>query len=693
MDRDILFVWRVAPGDGNEPQEKGALAMKTLRSVLLAALAAAWPSHASAEITKLVISRTESPTFQGTSFGNAGPYEKLVGRASGEIDPRDPRHAVIADIALAPRNARGMVEYETDVFILRPVDPAKGNRRLFFDVNNRGNMRALASFNDARGGGNDPTSAADAGNGFLMRQGYTIVSSGWDVNVASGGNRLTIAVPIVTHPDGTPIVGPALEEVVVDNDTTLTGRLTYPAATRDKSRAQLTVRTRVADEPEPVPADRWELVDDSTFRLMPAGTAFQSGRLYELIYQARDPILAGLAFAALRDVAGFLKDASADREGRANPLAQRVERVYAFSVSQPSRFMHDFVALGFNDAGRGRLAFDGVFNWIGGASGGFFNYRFAQPGRTHRQHIGRWYPERHFPFANNVIKDDVSGKTDGWLRRCLMTKTCPAIFEVNSENEYWAKASSLLHTDTKGRDLPDPPNVRHYLLSSLPHAAASGPGMCQQPRNPIDGNPSFRALLVALDAWVAGGTPPPASRIPRRSDKTMVAAWPQEGVGFPTIPGVTYNGRPHDGMALSFGPTFGEGILTLLPPSRSPSPYPVLVPTTDADGNTVAGLRMVEVAVPTATYTGWALRAGPAAGEGCDAFGQMIPLASTKAERLARGDARLSIEERYPTHDDYVRRIGDAATSLVKARFLLDEDLQRYVSAAKASPIGRDGRR
>lgn len=428
-----------------------------LTTVLVSVVVVLWgASLAEARITRIQINRVESPTFGGASFGDVGQYEKLVGRAFGEIDPTDPRNAVIADIGLAPINARGKVEYSTDIYILRPINSTRGNHRLFYEVNNRGFNLSFGQLNNATTGGNDPTTAASVGNGFLMRQGYTIAWGGWDATVVPGGGRFTITVPIARNPDGTPIIGPALEEFVIDDNTTMTGDLTYPAATLDKSQASLTVRVRYQDPPTPVPAANWEYVNASTIRLLPVGTPFQAGTLYELTYPATNPLVVGLGFAAIRDVAAFLHHAVADDQGTRNPLAGDLQFVYSFCVSQPCRTLHDFLWLGFNEDESGRRAIDGMLNWIGGPSGIFMNYRFAQPGRTHRQHIARWYPEFQFPFANQVMFDPVTRRTDGRLRRCLQTNTCPRIFEVNSENEYWAKAMSVFHLDSAGSDLPTP---------------------------------------------------------------------------------------------------------------------------------------------------------------------------------------------------------------------------------------------
>ena len=645
------------------------------------------PAPSDARVTRVEIESVESPTFDGRSFGAVGPYEKLVGRVHGEVDPEAPESAVIADIELAPRNARGMVEYAADLIVLRPVDRARANGKLFYEVNNRGRLLSLNRLNAAPSANSDPASADDAGNGFLMRQGYTFVASGWDATASSADSRLNITLPVATNRDGSPIVGPSLEELVIDNDTTLTGRLTYPAATLDTTQATLTVRTRYGDTPTSVDAAAWEYADPRTIRLLPAGTAFRKGSLYHLTYPATEPMVAGLGFAAVRDVVAFARHAAADDAGGANPLAGQIRHAYSFAISQPARYMRDFVHYGFNRDEAGRRVFDGVLNWIGGASGAFVNYRFAQPHRTQRQHTARWFPERPFPFAYNVLHDPVTGQTDGRLRRCLDSDTCPRILEANSSNEYWVKASSLLHTDTLGDDLPDPPNVRLYLFSSFAHSGGSrqrGNGICQQPRNTLEAEPVLRALLVALDEWVTDGREPPPSRVPRRGDGTLVEALPREHLGFPAIPDVHFDGLMSTGDLLDFGPHAGEGVMTTLPPAVT-SPYPALVPRTDADGNDMAGIRVPDVAAPLATYTGWAVRAADYAGDDlCDAAGQQIAFPGKRAERLAQGDPRPSVEERYGGSAGYAAAVERATQALQQDRLLLAEDAEGIIADAQA---------
>jgi len=660
---------------------------RTIALVMGLLLAAIRPAEG--RITKILFTTMQSPTFAGTTFGTAGAYEKLAGRAFGEVDPDDPRNATITDLASAPRNAAGKVEYSMDVYLLKPVDMTRASRRLFYEANNRGLKLATGVINtvDRIFLSNDPTTVADAGDGFLLRRGFVIAWSGWDVTVAPGPGALSITVPVATNPDGSPIVGPSIEEFVVDGPAA-SNRLSYPAATLDTGAASLSVRTHAMDPPVAIPPQGWEYVDAQTVRLLPPGTLFQQGRLYDLVYPAQQPLVAGLAFAATRDFLAFLHHADADDLGTPNPVAGDLDFVYGFGLSQPARFLREFVHLGFNEDETGHVVFNGLLDFLGGPGGGSFDHRFAQPGRTIRQHRDRVYPEIRFPFTWAVMTDPVTGRTDGRLRRCLASATCPRIFDVNSANEYWNKSASLLHTDATGRDLPDPENVRFYLLSSLPHFATGGKGICQQEQNGLPPNPALRGLLVALDDWVANGRRPPASRVPRSAKGTLVPPLPQGKQGFPGIPGVTYNGLTRTGDLFDFGPMLDQGVLTVLPPVLVGTPYRVLVPKTDDDGNDVAGIRLPSVAVPVATYTGWALRAPAFAGDDlCDASGQQIPFAPTKVERLAALDPRRALAERYPTHDRYVKRVARSAKRLRHQRLLVDEDVEALTAAADAAPV------
>lgn len=643
---------------------------------------------------------SRATTFDGTSFGSVGTYEKLVGKAYGEIDPADPRNQVITDLALAPKNARGRIEYSMDIYILKPTDLAKGNHKLFVEVNNRGG-KLFGAFNQSTGG-NDPSTAAHAGGAFLMKQGYTMAWNGWDPSAPSGGGSMTINVPVAKNPDGSSITGPSYEYIVFDNATTQTATLAYKTASLDKTKATLTVRDRLADTPVTVPASGWEFASDNSIRLLPAGTAFRQSAIYEFTYTAIDPVVAGIGFAATRDFISWLRNNSADTQGTPNPIAGDVKRVLGYTVSQPGRYMNDFVWLGFNEDIRGRKVFDGVENWIAAGTGIFLNYRFAQPGRTERNRQNHLYPEGYFPFAYSLQTDALTGKVDGRNRRCQQTNTCPLVLSVNSANEYWVKTGSLVHTDTAGNDIADPANVRFYLLSGVEHTVGGAPasaGTCAQVRNTTDPTPALRALFVALDQWV-DGTAPPASRMPRNSDGTAVFSTrtaqshlgigvvPQANLGWPNIPNVLYTGLVTVRNLFDFGPQFDAGILAKQPPTVTGKVYPSFVSRVDADGNEVAGIRLPPVAAPIATTTGWAHRATAFGGpDGCEASGQMIPFATTLAARTTTGDPRLSLEERYTNKAGYVAAVTTAANALKQQRLLLDADAQAYINAAQNSTV------
>ena len=496
---------------------------------------------------------------------------------------------------------------------------------------------------------------------------------------------------MAVNADGSAIVGPSLEELVIDNGTTTTGRLTYPAATLDTAQATLTVRARYGDAPRPLDAGAWEVRRPADHPLLPAGTAFRQGSLYHLTYPATGPLVAGLGFAAVRDVVSFMRHAAAD-ESRHAESARR---------AHPPRLLVRHLAAGALHArlrpprvqrrrGRpARVRRRAELDWR--RSGAFVNYRFAQPHRTQRQHIARWFPERPFPFAYNVVRDAVTGRTDGRLRRCLDNGTCPRILEANSSNEYWVKASSLLHTDTLGDDLPDPANVRLYLFSSFPHSGGSrqrGNGICQQPRNTLEAEPVLRALLVALDEWVSAGTEPPASRVPRRADGTLVEALPREHLGFPAIPGVHYDGLLSTGDLLDFGPHAGDGILGVLPPGVT-EPYP----RAGAAHRRRRATTWPASACRTSPRRWRRTRAGRCAPPRTPATTCATPPASSSPSP-GRGPSAWpaatrgpSVEERYGGRDGYVEAVERATRALRQERLLLAEDAERIIAAAQARSL------
>ena len=382
----------------------------------------------------------------------------------------------------------------------------------------------------------------------------------------------------------------------------------------------------------------------------------------------------GLGFAATRDVVSFLRNDVTDATGTANPLAGRIDRAIGFGLSQSGRYLHDYLYLGFNADEAGRLVFEGLMPHISGGKKTFTNYRFSQPGRSPYQHADMLYPGADFPFTYPVITDTLTGRTDGFLARCLAAGNCPKIIKSDSELEFYQQRASLVVTDTMGNALAMPDNIRLFLLSNLQHysLANAKPEMvkvCAFPTNPLNAGPPVRALLVALDDWISKGTPPPASRYPSRNDGTLVPP-AADDVGFPRIPGFAYTSR----MAR---PTVIKS--DEMPPTKGAA-YPAFVPKTDADGRDVAGLHLPTLEAPAATHTGWNLRKpGFSEGELCDNNGSMIPFAATREERQKNNDPRLSMAERYPNDGDRAAAIAKAAQQLVKDRLLLEEDTKLFI--------------
>lgn len=648
---------------------------------------------AQARIKKIQITVKESPTFGGYSWPGVGQYEKIAGKASGELDPNDPKNSIIVDLKLAPKNAQGRVEYSFDFYILKPIDLAKGNHKMVYEPPNRG-RKTIGALN--RGvGGNDPGSVTDAGllaNSFLMPQGYSISFSGWDASAGtrSAGFSTTITLPVAKNPDGSSITGPSYEYIV---NAGASYGLTYAAATLDRSKATLTHRVHLNDAPEVIPPSGWQYnADGIAIQLLPAGTHFVPNDIYEFRYTAKDPTVNGIGFAAVRDWNEWLRYETKDDAGTPNPLAGDVTRIYTEVSSQPGRFLNDFRYLGFNQAENGKQVFDGMMQWIAAGDGLNVNYRWSQPGRTERNRQDHLFLEGRFPFADVSTTDRITGKTDSRYARCTQTHTCPYAMEIFSANEYWVKAASLMTTDPAGSlDLPDSPYTRIYFMASMQHGTgnAEAKGACQQFQNPLDSQSVQRALFIAMDKWVTTGTLPPPSQIPTLASGALVKP-DQNSTGFPHIPGVTYTGFKTTRYLLNYGAKFYmTGIPTINPPAFTPpyqdNPengpiYPSFVPKTDADGNDLAGIRLPEIQVPLATYTGWALRAPPQNDDGCEGLGQYIPFPKTKADRIASSDPRLSIEERYGDIATYSSMLRKAIDGLVSAGFLLPSDAEQALN-------------
>jgi hypothetical protein len=630
---------------------------------------AASPPETAAGIRLEITSRT--PAFDGASFGERGEYERISGIAHFAIDPLDPVNRHIVDLEHAPRDAQGLVRYQTDFLILRPREGSKASRVLAFDVVNRG-IKTIGLLNGGSIGLADPI---DRGDELLMREGVTLVWNGWQGDIAAQG-MIGARFPVASSEDG-PLSGPVSTETIFDNTTGGRIALPYPALSTDPARARLTVRATATAPERSIPADAWEFVDDRTVILRrPAG--MDAGAIYRFEYVARDPKVMGLGFAATRDLVAFLRHASI-AEGNpladiaaapcprmangacANPNGGVFAATIGFGVSQSGRYLRDFVYQGFNRDSSGGRVFDGVLTVIPGARRTFTNHRFAEPGRFSRQHEDHGVPGFAFPFAYSTLRDPATGSSDGILQSCTTTGTCPRIFHIDTGAEFWQAGSSLVGTGGTARDVDFPPNVRAYMIASAAHATGFTLPACKFPPNPLNYTPVHRALFMSMVDWTLGRAEPPPSLWPRIDQGELQAL---DRFAFPAVPSLGLSGP--------------QVVNRPVPPAGKPE-WPVLVPTVDADGHDLAGIRLPAVAAPTGTLVGWNLRKpGFAEDQLCLLAGSYLPFAT---DRAGRGDdPRLSVAERYADPAARETQAARVADALIRDRLLLEQDRARVVA-------------
>ncbi|MDA0365189.1 MAG: alpha/beta hydrolase domain-containing protein [Chloroflexi bacterium] len=638
------------------------------------------------------IEYTTEPFDGGRAFGDAGAYELLSGTVHFAFDPGSPANQVITDIALAPTDGEVRVTCSADFAILRAVDPNRGNRRLFFDILNRGNRIAPGAF--------DVTPAPRvigefrAGDGWLLGQGYTIAWCGWQHDVPESPHLLKLHAPEALR-NGERITGP----VTVRYEYAEAGpvqplshgiHIPYTVANTDEAGAVLTVRDFADGPPAVIPREQWRfarldgerVVASDQYLHLPAG--FVQGRFYEVTYTAIGAPLTGIGLAATRDLVSFLRHAGA---ADANPLAGKIDHAYAFGASQSGGFLRQLMYFGLHEDEAGRLVFDGVMPHIAGAFRGEFNWRFGQP-----SYFGPYSAAYAFPFADATQTEPTRRHTDGLHARVLAKGNAPKVMYTNTSAEYWSLWASLAHTALDGRtDVPVPEHVRLYHFAGTHHGGAVfPPAFAGQlaPRervavnvlNTVDQRPLLRAVLANLCAWVEDGVVPPPSRHGRLDDGTLVERDSLRPF-FDRIPG---SGLPLHLACLGdldFGPE--PYIASQLPPRMGP-PYPLFASAVDSDGNELRGIRHPDLAVPLATHTGWNVRDPDTGGVGqyVALTGSTIPFARTAGEREAAGDPRPSIAERYASRDDYLGRVRAYAEQLVGERYMLAGDVDSVVEAA-----------
>jgi len=657
------------------------------------------------------------------SFGSTGSYEQLTGTLRGEVDPRDPRNAIIQDLALAPVNARGMVEYKSDFVMLKPKDMAKANGLLRYDAPNRGNILTM------------PALATAPSDAVYFEQGYVWLFSAWQGDVPkSSPQRLTLDVPIARNPDGSSITGPYAAELIAATASaslTLPGgvfngtMIPYAPATLDNTGAgfSLTRRVNETDPRVPIPASDWKFATCDTaanpFPGTPAPGAvclkggFQPNVLYEITYVAKDPRVMGVGLAALRDTVSFFRKRSADSAGTPNPVAGRIRHAIGQGTSQSGNAMKTFLHLGFNQALDGGKVFDGLYAHVAARQTNI-NTRFAVPGgggglRTDHSAFGQTAPRG---LAADYV-DAVSGRTGGVMARCQASQTCPKFFLGLSGTEFWQLQGSPVLTDALGtRDLAQPDNARVYYYASTQHGGGTGgrtsgiaydPASAVYPRGSmVDFADTFRALFLDLAEWVAQDVAPPPSQVPQLANGTLVRpsqlafptirglAWPAGGAS--QVPDFQYLARFNGFPLLDFGPQYRpqdeSGIATVLPPRALGKDYAILVPQVDpATGLARAGIRNVDVQVPLGTSLEFNYVATPGIVDLVNLTGSYLPFHKTEAARKAAGDTRPSLESLYGTQAGYVQAVTAATRALVQQRLLLQRDADIRVQRAIDNPV------
>lgn len=609
--------------------------------MLLLFLPAAQPALLRVELIERV------DVADGRAFGSAGAYERIKAKAHFAVDPAHAANREITDIELAPRNAAGLVEFAADLHVLKPRDPALGNRIALFEVPNRGGRGMGNTFGETR----------------LLEQGYTLVWLGWQHDVPRKPDLLRLHAPVAKDVEGwvrSEFTASSKAPMFPMGDA---GHVPYAIA--DAARAKVTVRDGMLGQRRELARDQWSIEGEA---VRVAG-GLEPGRIYEIVYPSREAVVTGLGLAGIRDLMSFLRYG----ENSVTLLGDQrrfLKHTIGFGTSQSAMVLRAMLLGGFNADEKGRRVFDGIFaNVAGGRRSSF--HRFAQPSRTAGPHRNSTFAGTDtFPFTD-------AETTDGGVRGGLLTRytaeTTPKIVYTNSSYEYWGSAASLTHTAADGvRDVALPPTTRVYLMAGGQHGPGPFPprmGAGRNPSNPNQYGYVLRGLLEAMRQWVVDGVAPPESRYPTIAGGTLVAA---SAVKFPAVPGVTRPQGVHP---------FVRG--TAEKPGR---PFVSLTPQVDADGNDLGGVRTPELAHPLATYTGWNLRteAMGASNDLAANLGSYLPFARTKAEREAQRDPRRSIAERYQDEQHYLRLIRASAMELVEQRFLLERDVDAVVKAAEA---------
>ncbi len=640
----------------------------------------------------------------GAAFGLIGPYVRISGRLHYSVDPESDYNAAITDLDFAPKDARGRVQFSGDFILLTPLDSERGNGRLLYDVTNRGAMQALGRFNNASGRDGART-AADMGNGFLLEQGYSLLWTGWNWDVVPRPQTLTINLPVARQDDGRPITGRVISEIATTAATLSArhvgiGPVGYSPMRIGDPNARLSVRDAGMSDYTPLPRATWRFgrsfepsvqgvfLNDPTWITLDGG--FEAGRVYRLIYQTQNPVVAGLGLAAMRDAMSFFRFEQQDANGTRNPLtangANLPKATLAYGSSQSGRALNTLIWQGLHVDEKGRMVFDAAMIDVAGAGKGGFNFRFAQSTRHFSHDIDLDYPTDSFPFSTRDQADSETELRGSLFGRARALNAVPRLFIINTSTDYWARSASLIHTETDGSgDIAPDDAVRIYMIAGGQHAVGSpsSRGTLVHCRNPLDHRPILRALLSHLDAWATLGRDPPSSQFPRIEDETLVTIQTYRTL----FPDAVFLRTPEGFLTpprLENGPRFEtEGIADQTPPVRGPS-YAALVPAPDENGLPLAGIRMPDIEEPLGTHTGWnpqhAVTGAP--NRLSRWYGSFIPFARTVGERTDRADPRLAITERYISKANYTEAYAAATLELARRELVLGTDINPMIEQA-----------
>ncbi|MFN8534955.1 MAG: alpha/beta hydrolase domain-containing protein [Dehalococcoidia bacterium] len=644
-------------------------------------------------VVEFVVQR-RTPYAGGQAFGEVGAYERVDGIVRFAVDPSHPANQAIVDLGRAERDPDGLVRFEADFCVLQPVNPARANGLLLFDVLNRGSKGAHRMFNRLYPAESLPTVHIPPGDGWLFREGWTLAWCGWQWDVLRSAELLGLSAPQALE-DGEPIQGEVIVQFqpstrVADHLLSDAQHAPYPAAGLDQPDASLTTRGFFEDDAEPIGRVFWRFAHDVDGRPEPDETSiwldggFEAGRFYELRYRTRIAPVVGTGLLAVRDFVSYL------RGDPGSPAAGAIRHTIGFGRSQSGRFLRHFLWLGLNLDERGRQVFDGVFTFVAGARRGEFNHRFGQPSVQYTRSFGHL-----MPFAHDPQVDPITAERGGLLDRQRELGGVPRLFEVNTAAEYWRGDCSLLHCQlADGSDVEPPAGVRVYCLAGTGHFVGSLPlnDLYERngqrgcfPFNTVDYRPLLRAALTNLALWVVDGVEPPPSVFPRAADSTRSTA--AEVIGrFGAVPGLALPNpaRLRTMRRVDLGPQSADGIGRY--PASVGAAYPAFVCALDETLNERGGIAAPDVAVPLASYTGWDPRHPSVGGHGqiVDMFGATVRLPWSTKERTERGDPRPAVLALYRDRADYLARVRQAAEDLAGARFLRRDDLEWTVEDAGA---------